>query len=87
MYFWVSGSVVLLLGLLGMRISSSWSWILDSSSEVNLHLLSAACDGCCDAALFFTFSDGGEDRQEAGMEPVVNPSGNFWAITLRPGRG
>ena len=71
-----------------MSISSSCSWILVSSSDVNLHLFSAACDGCCcGTELFFPFSDVGEDRQEVGMDPVVIPSGNFCAMTLRPRRG
>lgn len=73
----VSDSVALLLELLGMSISSSCSWILANSSDVNRHLFSAACDGCCSTELFFTFDDVGEDRHEVGMEPVVSPSGNF----------
>lgn len=60
-----------------MSISSSCSWILASSSDVNRHLFSAACAGCCDALHFFPFDDVGEDRHEAGMEPVVIPLGNF----------
>lgn len=82
-----SDSAVLLSELLGMRISSRCSWILASSSSVNLHLFSAACDGCCGTELFFLFDEVGEAKHEVGMEPVVIPSGNFWAITLRPGRG
>lgn len=78
-------SVLLLLVLLGMRTSSSCSWILDSSSAVNLHLLSAACAVCCGCREpFFLLSEVGEGRQDAGMAPVVRPSGNFCAITLRP---
>lgn len=38
---------LLLLPLLCTRISSSCSWILASSSAVNLNLLSAAAGGCC----------------------------------------
>jgi len=67
-----------------MRISSSWSWIFVSSSDVNRHLFSAACPGCCGTEHFLSFDDLGDDRQEAGMEPVVIPLGNFRAITLRP---
>lgn len=77
---WVS------LLLLGTCISSSCSWILLSSSDENRHLFSAACCCCCWTELFFPFMDMGEDRHEAGMAPVVIPSGNFWAITLRPER-
>lgn len=73
----VSDGVVLLLELLGMRISSRCSWILASSSDVNLHLFSAARDACCGTELFLRFDDVGEDKHEVGMEPVVIPSGNF----------
>lgn len=80
-------NVLLLFELLGMSISSSCSWILDSSSDVNRHLFSAAWAGRCGAEDFFSLEDEGQDRHEVGREPVVNPLGNFCAITLRPGSG
>lgn len=70
----MSDGAVLLLVLLGMKISSMCSWILASSSDVNLHLFSAAC---CGAELLVRFDDVGELKHEVGMEPVVSPSGNF----------
>lgn len=62
-----------LLELLGMSVSSSCSWILLSSSDVNRHLSSAAAGG--GAELLFALSKG--EEHEAGMEPVVIPSGNL----------
>lgn len=73
---------------LGTRLSSSCSWILDSSSDVNLHLFTAAgvcCSWCCCMELFLDFDDGGTARHEVGIEPVTIPSGNFLQSTLRPG--
>ena len=85
----ISDTVVLLLELLEIKISSMYSWILASSSDVNLHLFSAACSGCDGGGteLLFPFDDVGGDKHEGGMEPVVIPSGNFRVRTFRPGRG
>lgn len=65
-----------------MNTSSRWCSILPRSSEVNRHFFSAGV--CCGTDRLRPPGPDGDGRQEMGMEPVVIPSGNFWATTFNP---